>query len=175
MATGNGRSGPELGPEDAVIALDMETGTIRWVPQIARDGDLKRENERQARENEELRERLTDRAKKLVEAEKQIVDLERQLGLRDRNSTTSWKPPSFDELAGEQRERGGGRKKSYRKRGGQPGHPGHWRKPVSEERVSRVVDVLSEQCSHCKQPLLGHWKAWGASLAASPESVLDSG
>jgi transposase len=97
---------------------------------------LERENERQAREIEKLREKLTDRDKKLVEAEKQIADLERQLGLRNRNSTTSSKPPSSDGLAGEQRERGSRRKKSCRKRGGQPGHPGHWRKPVPEERFA---------------------------------------
>ncbi len=37
VATGNGYSGPELGTEDAVIAMDMDTGAIRWVHQIAPD------------------------------------------------------------------------------------------------------------------------------------------
>ena len=120
---------------------------------------LERENERQAGEIEKLREKLTDRDKKLVEAEKQIADLERQLGLRNRNSTTSSKPPSSDGLAGEQRERGSRRKKSCRKRGGQPGHPGHWRKPVPDERVNKVVEVLPEQCMHCEKPLPRDGKA----------------
>jgi transposase len=120
---------------------------------------LERENERQAGEIEKLREKLTDRDKKLVEAEKQIGDLERQLSLRNRNSTTSSKPPSSDGLAGEQRERGSRRKKSCRKRGGQPGHPGHWRKPVPDERVNKVVEVLPEQCMHCEKPLLRDGKA----------------
>ena len=114
---------------------------------------LERENERQAREIEKLREKLTDRDKKLVEAEKQIADLERQLGLQKRNSTTSSKPPSSDGLAGEQRERGSRRKRSCRKPGGQPGHPGHWRKPVPEARINKVVEVLPEQCIHCEKPL----------------------
>ena len=94
-----------------------------------------------------------ERDKKLVEAEKQIADLERQLGLRKRNSTTSSKPPSSDGLAGEQHERGSRRKKSCRKRGGQPGHPGHWRKPVPDERINEVVEVLPEQCIRCEKPL----------------------
>lgn len=120
---------------------------------------LEREKERLEREIEKLREKLTDRDRKLIEAEKQIADLERQLGLRNRNSTTSSKPPSSDGLAGEQRERGSHRKKSCRKRGGQPGHPGHWRKPVPDERVDKVVEVLPEQCAHCEKPLPPDGKA----------------
>ena len=111
---------------------------------------LEREKERLEHENEKLREKLTERDKKLVEAEKQIADLERQLGLRKRNSTTSSKPPSSDGLAGEQRERGSRRKKSCRKPGGQPGHPGHWRKLMPTERVNKLVDVLPEQCANCQ-------------------------
>jgi transposase len=114
---------------------------------------LERKKERLEREKEKLREKLTERGKKPGEAEKQIADLERQSALQKRNSTTSSKPPSSDGLAGEQRERGSSRKKSCRKRGGQPGHPGHWRKPVPEERINQVVEVLPEQCIHCEKPL----------------------
>jgi hypothetical protein len=89
-------------------------------PSPQRRQEAEREIERLRRDNEKLREQLT-------EAENQIKDLERQLGLRQQNSTTSSKPPSSDGLAGEQRERGSKRKKSRRKPGGQPGHPGHWR------------------------------------------------
>ena len=126
-------------------------------------GQLERENERLNRENERLRQDLIDRNKKLAEAErqisdaekqicdaeKQIAELERQLGLRRQNSTTSSKPPSSDGLAGEQRERGSQRKKSRRKPGGQPGHPGCWRGLAPAERVNEVIDLLPASCRHC--------------------------
>jgi transposase len=111
---------------------------------------LEREKERLEREKEKLREKLTEHDKKLVEVEKQIADLELQLGLQKRNSTRSSKPPSSDGLTDEQRERGSRRKKSCRKPGGQPGHPGHWRKPVPTERVNKLVEVLPEQCANCQ-------------------------
>jgi transposase len=133
-------------------------------------GQLERENERLSRENEQLQQELIDRDKKLgyaekriadaekqisdaekqiAESEKQIADLERQLGLRRQNSTTSSKPPSSDGLAGEQRERGSKRKKSCRKPGGQPGHPGRWRGLAPAERVNQVIDLLPARCRHC--------------------------
>ena len=131
----------------------------RWSPTATphkERGQLERENERLSRENERLRQELIDRDKKLsdaekqiCDAEKQIADLERQLGLRRQNSTTSSKPPSSDGLAGEQRERCSKRKKSRRKPGGQPGHPGRWRGLAPEERVNQVIDLLPAQCRHC--------------------------
>src|SRR5256884_6494543 len=81
------------------------------------------ELEKQVQEKEK---ELADAQKKIAEQEKQITDLERQLALRKRNSTNSSKPPSSDGLAGEQRPRGR-KRKSQRKPGGQPGHPGHHR------------------------------------------------
>ena len=103
-------------------------------------------------ENERLRRRLKDREDQLAQAKKQIADLERQLALHHQNSTTSSKPPSSDGLAGRQRERGG-RKKSRRKPGGQPGHPGHCRPFVPPERVDTVVEMFPAACRHCQQAL----------------------
>src|SRR5690606_2551347 len=37
IATGNGYSGPEIDTADAVIALDMDTGKIKWKHQIGSD------------------------------------------------------------------------------------------------------------------------------------------
>ena len=100
--------------------------------------------------------KLADAAKQIKEAEKQIQDaekqiahLERQLGLRRQNSTTSSKPPSLDGLAGAQRQRGSPRKKSKRKPGGQPGHPGRWRGLAPAERVNEVVKLYPARCRHC--------------------------
>ena len=113
---------------------------------------LQRGIERLERDNAKLREQLAEKVKQLGEAEKQIADLERQLGLRRQNSTTSSKPPSSDGLAGSQRKRGR-KRKSARKPGGQPGHPGHWRGLAPADRVDRVVDLYPSHCGHCEQPL----------------------
>ena len=77
---------------------------------------------------------------------------QRQLALRRQNSTTTSKPPSSDGLAGRQRERGR-RKISRRKRGGQPGHPGHCRPLVPAERVNEIVEVFPAACRHCHHTL----------------------
>jgi len=105
----------------------------------------RQEIERLRRENERLRDELAKR-------DRQIADLERQLALRQQNSTTSSKPPSSDGLAGEPRERGR-RKKSRRKPGGQPGHPGHCRPMVPAARVTHVIDVYPTACRHCDHTL----------------------
>ena len=110
------------------------------------------EVERLRREIERLRQENAEQAKQIAEAEKQIADLERQLALRQQNSTTSSKPPSSDGLAGRQRERGR-RKKSRRKPGGQPGHPGHCRPLVPVERVKERVDIFPDACRHCQHAL----------------------
>lgn len=111
-----------------------------------------RELERLRQENERLREKVDEQAKQIADAEKQIADLERQLALRQQNSTTTSKPPSSDGLAGRQRERGR-RKTSRRKRGGQPGHPGHCRPLVPAERVNEIIEVFPDACRHCHHTL----------------------
>ena len=113
---------------------------------------MEREIERLSRDNERLREELIEKKRQLSEAEKQIADLERKLGLRQQNSTTSSKPPSSDGLAGPQRERGR-KKKSRRKPGGQPGHPGHWRGLAPAARVNEVVKLYPSRCGHCDRRL----------------------
>lgn len=120
---------------------------------------LHRENERLLRENEELRRKVAERErqigdaeKQIAEREKQIADLERQLAGRKKNSTNSSKPPSSDGLAGEQRSRGR-KRKSKRKPGGQPGHPGHHRRLVPAAEVSATEVLLPKQCGHCGENL----------------------
>jgi hypothetical protein len=103
------------------------------------------EIERLHEENARLRQLLEEYAKR-------IADLERQLALKQQNSTLTSKPPSSDGLAGQQRTRGR-RRKSRRKPGGQPGHPGHHRPLVPPERVNAVVDLAAEACRHCARRL----------------------
>ena len=106
---------------------------------------MERENERLRLDNEKLR-------KKILDQDRRITDLERKLGLKLQNSTTSSKPPSSDGLAGKQRPRCvSQRKKSGRKPGGQPGHPGHHRGLFPLERVDEVVAVYPTQCRHCEK------------------------
>jgi transposase len=113
---------------------------------------LKRENERLRRELAERERQLAQAAKDIADAKKQIADLERQLALRNQNSTISSKPPASDGLAGQQRVRGR-RRRSRRKPGGQPGHPGHSRSLVPAERVHVIVDLVPDACPYCQRHL----------------------
>ena len=120
---------------------------------------LQWENERLLREVEDLHRKVAERDRQIAEREKQIADaerqiaeLERQLAGRKKNSTNSSKPPSSDGLAGEQRPRGR-KRKSKRKPGGQPGHPGHHRPLVPVAEVSAIEVLLPKQCRHCGENL----------------------
>ena len=114
--------------------------------------ELQHQVERQQREIENLRDQLAEREKQIADAEKQIADLERQLAGRKKNSTNSSKPPSSDGLAGEQRPRGR-KRKSKRKPGGQPGHPGHHRPLLPVAEVNSIEVLLPKQCGHCGENL----------------------
>ena len=103
------------------------------------------EIERLQQENDRLRQENANQKKR-------IADLERQLALRQQNSTTTSKPPSSDGLAGRQRDRGR-RRRSRRKPGGQPGHPGHWRSLVPAARVNAFVDLVPDACRVCRRRL----------------------
>ena len=114
--------------------------------------ELERENERLRNEIEKLNQRVSEQDRQITDLGKQNADLERKLGLKLQNSTTSSKPPSSDGLAGKQRPRcTSRRRKSGRKPGGQPGHPGHHRGLFPPERVNEVLPVYPTQCSHCEK------------------------
>ena len=112
--------------------------------------ELERENERLRNEIEKLNQRVSEQDRQITDLGKQNADLERKLGLKLQNSTTSSKPPSSDGLAGKQRPRcTSRRRKSGRKPGGQPGHPGHHRGLFPPERVNVVIPVHPTQCGQC--------------------------
>jgi transposase len=74
--------------------------------------------------------------------------LQEQLHQTSRNSS---RPPSSDPPHSERPHR----PRSQRRRGGQPGHPGHTRPLLPVEAVDEVVVIKPEQCAHCHAPLSG--------------------
>ena len=83
------------------------------------------------RENAEL-------AQQNAELTRQNMELSRKL---NENSSNSNKPPSSDGL-GRGRSNRKKKKPTGRKRGGQPGHKGHYRRLIAAEDVDKVVDVF---------------------------------
>jgi transposase len=66
-------------------------------------------------------------------------------------SRTSSRPPASDPPQSARPHR----PPSKRRRGGQPGHPGHTRPLLPVEAVDEVVVIKPEQCAHCHAPLSG--------------------
>lgn len=82
------------------------------------------------------------------ELEAQVSELKARLRL---NSSNSSLPPSTDNpRAKKQRKKA---KRTGRKKGGQPGHRGHYRKLLPVEEVDTVVDYFPEECKHCGSTL----------------------
>jgi transposase len=80
--------------------------------------------------------------------QEQIRTLQEQLNQTSQHS--SW-PPSSDPP----QHRRLGHPQSHRRRGGQPGHPGHTRTRIPVEEVDEVVVLKPTQCTHCQAPLSG--------------------
>ena len=74
--------------------------------------------------------------------------LQVQLNQSSRNSS---RPPSSDPPQSMRLRR----PRSHRRRGGQPGHPGHTRTLVPVEDVNEVVVLKPAQCPHCQTPFSG--------------------
>ena len=74
-----------------------------------------------------------------------------ELRLRlDQNASNSSIPPSANPPGA---PRPVVKPRSRRKRGGQPGHPGYFRRRLPPERVNTVVDHVPESCAACHAPL----------------------
>lgn len=84
---------------------------------------------------------------RLVEAnerlEARVVELERRLNRNSRNSSL---PPSQDPPSAPARPAGKG---SGRKRGGQHGHEGRYRRLLAPERVDEIVEHWPDRCGSC--------------------------
>jgi transposase len=80
--------------------------------------------------------------------QEQVRTLQEQLNQTSQNSS---RPPSSDPPQPGRRRR----PRSHRRRGGQPGHPGHTRPLIPVEEVDAVVVIKPEQCPHCQAPFSG--------------------
>lgn len=90
---------------------------------------------------------LAEANQRLVEAnerlEARVAELERRLGRSSRNSSL---PPSQDPPSAPPRPR---RPSSGRKRGGQAGHEGRYRRLLPPDRVDEFVEHWPERCRSC--------------------------
>lgn len=96
-----------------------------------------------------LAERFTTLLAENAALQERIRDLEARLG---QDSSNSSRPPSSDPPQAPRKPK---TPPSGRKRGGQPGHPGHCRVLLPVEQVDHVVLVTPEVCRHCGQSFSG--------------------
>jgi transposase len=91
-------------------------------------------------------------ANQVERLEGRVERLEEEIRELRRDSDNSSLPPSADPRSGKRRGKG---KRSDRKPGGQPGHPGSGRGLLPIEQVDEVVEHLPEQCRACAHSLAG--------------------
>ncbi len=105
---------------------------------------------------ESQEERLVQLEARLGQLEQQLAELQVQNQLlreqSHRTSANSSQPPSSDPPTAPKHQR---REKSGKKRGGQPGHPGHSRSLYEVEECLSVTDYYPEQCRCCGAELQG--------------------
>jgi len=83
--------------------------------------------------------------------EQKIEALERELARRSKDSSTSSKPPSSDDITKpKKRARQAAEAQGKGNHiGGQPGHPRHTRAPYPPETLGEVLEYASAACPHC--------------------------
>src|SRR5881398_3170523 len=84
---------------------------------------------------------------RIAELERRLSELEARLKTNAANSST---PPSANPLGASPPVT---KKKSGRRRGGQPGHPPHLKQLLPPERVTRTVLLVPDACASCRTPL----------------------
>jgi hypothetical protein len=99
------------------------------------------------RECARLRTELEAALRRIAELEALVHDLRLRL---EQNASISSIPPSANPLGAPKPVV---KARSGRRRGGQPGHPGHFRRRLPPERVQCVVDYVPEACAACRAPL----------------------
>ncbi len=91
--------------------------------------------------------RIAKQEARIAELEKRFAELEARLGVNSSNSSV---PPSANPLGAPKPVI---KKKSGRKRGGQPGHPPHLRELLPLERVARFKKFIPKECESCHASL----------------------
>jgi transposase len=89
----------------------------------------------------------SERDARIADLERRLAAVEARLKTNSRNSST---PPSANPLGAATPVR---KKKSQRKRGGQPDHPPHLKQVLPPERVTRVEQFVPDECTNCHAPL----------------------
>jgi transposase len=95
-----------------------------------------------------LEARVETMASMVYTLQEQVRTLQQQLNQTSHNTS---RPPSSDPP----QHRRPGHPQSHRRRGGQPGHPGHTRTLIPVEAVDEVMVLKPTQCTHCQAPLAG--------------------
>ena len=98
-------------------------------------------------ECQRLRRELGAALRRIAELEAPVHELRLRL---DRNASNSSIPPSANPPGAPKPVV---KARSRRRRGGQPGHPGSFRRRLPPERVNAVVDYIPEACAACRAPL----------------------
>lgn len=91
--------------------------------------------------------RIAELESKLAALEKRLADLEARFRTNSSNSST---PPSANPLGAPVPVK---KKKSKRRRGGQPGHDGHLRELLPPERVNKIEVIVPSHCCKCDTKL----------------------
>jgi transposase len=84
---------------------------------------------------------------RIAALERRVGELERRLG---QNASNSSIPPSANPPAAKPPVL---KKPTGRRRGGQPGHPGHSRARLPAGRVSHTIKLIPDRCGRCSAPL----------------------
>jgi transposase len=84
---------------------------------------------------------------RIAELERQLKDLQQRLGANASNSSLppSTNPPQAPPPVV--------KKRTGRRTGGQPGHPGHQRRRLPRGRVQHVIALVPARCEACQAPL----------------------
>lgn len=120
--------------------------TVDTTAAASPDVDRNAELVEQKRVLEEENAVLVEQVKRLTEL---VEELTRQL---NKNSSNSHKPPSSDGV-GRRKSTRKPKRRSGRKRGGQPGRKGSKREMLATEFVDLVVDIFPDDCEICLRRL----------------------
>src|SRR5580692_3326312 len=89
----------------------------------------------------------SERDARIAALERRLAELEARLQTNATNSST---PPSANPVGADKPVK---KKKSKRRRGGQPQHPPHLKQLLPPERVTHPHPIVPEHCRHCQAVL----------------------